>query len=184
MPRFTLEDGQSPRSIDALQLQCHGGQGHPISWVVIITVLTKKQSKCGMHHPEKQTAASSSGCWSNGQVVGQVVDQVFAQVVDQVVQTQRPGWVRFTEVSRHSAPGLTSTRVAHVVLLTTPNPTHSWKAFFLPRSLSGVGLIHAKDYWHLSSMKALYLLFIPWTSKRNMIFNFKFVKVIIFPSIV
>ena len=31
MPRFTLEDGQSSRSIDALQLQCHGGQGHPIS---------------------------------------------------------------------------------------------------------------------------------------------------------
>ena len=164
MPRFTLEDGQSSRSIDALQLQCHGGQGHPISWVVIITVLTKRQSKCGMHP--------------------QVVDQVFGQVVDQVVQTQRPGWVRFTEVSRHSAPGLTSTRVAHVVLLTTPNPTHSWKAFFLPRSLSGVGLSHAKDYWHLSSMKALYLLFIPWTSKRNMIFNFNFVKIIIFPSIV
>ena len=161
MPRFTLEDGQSPRSIDALQLQCHGGQGHPISWVVIITVLTK----------------------SNPSVVCIILrnkQQPHPQVVDQVMQTQRPGWVRFTEVSRHSAPGLTSTRVAHVVLLTTPNPTHSWKAFFLPRSLSGVGLIHAKDYWHLSSMKALYLLFIPWTSKRNMIFNFNFVKQTIF----
>ena len=129
------------------------------------------------HHSVDEKANLSVGC-----IILRNKQQPHPQVVDQVMQTQRPGWVRFTEVSRHSAPGLTSTRVAHVVLLTTPNPTHSWKAFFLPRSLSGVGLSHAKDYWHLSSMKGLYLLLIPWTSKRNMTFNFKFVKVEFFPS--
>lgn len=129
------------------------------------------------HHSVDEKAIQVWDASSNKQ-------QPHPQVVGQVMQTQRPGWVRFTEVSRHSAPGLTSTRVAHVVLLTTPNPTHSWKAFFLPRSLSGVGLFHAKDYWHLSSMKGLYLLLIPWTSKRNMTFNFKICKSnIFFPAV-